>query len=353
MSRNVACILLKLFPTSVSRQFNARRWFKRAFLRYGTARRRESFQMILVAAAVLFFLPTEPHGGVPSDYKVQYSSQSESVQGKEYWQAIAKNNYRTPAGESMADLSRSLNAMLGSPDPEMRDEIAYQTFAQWIYQNHALSPADLRPLIAEWLGNLSKDIGSVGTDAVLRRSFSALVLSVVVARDNAAPFLEEEEFRGILRGAIAYEDAEKDLRGYDSDKGWLHSAAHAADLLKFLGRSRYVTPADQAAILGAISRKMRSADTVFTFGEDERMARTVLSIVARADFDGGGFHEWLANCKPVPPTAARPPIAHLRTYQNLKNMLAKLEVLLVSLPPDAPHAKEATLAVQDTLKGTF
>jgi hypothetical protein len=308
--------------------------------------------MLLSAITVLYLLSTAPIAWTQTDRGV-HSQQSQSDYGKDFWQTVAKDDYKPPAGKSMAELSRSLSAMLGSADPEMRDEIAYKTFFHWIYQERTLSPDDLRPLITEWLSNLTKDVGSAGTDAVLKRSFSALVLSVVVARDNAAPFLEEEEFRRILNGAIAYDDAEKDLRGYEPEKGWFHSAAHTADLLKFLGRSRYLKESDQASILGAIGRKMRSAEIVFTFGEDERMARAVLSIVARKDFDSRAFQEWLTHCKPVPPAAASPSLSELRTCQNLKNMLAKLEVLLVDLPPDAPHAKEVAVAVEKTLNGSF
>ena len=280
-------------------------------------------------------------------------AQSERSYSKEFWLSITKNSYAPPEGASVPDLARSLVALLGSPDPELRDEIGYSTLASWIYEKRLLSPDDMRPLIQELLDNLGKEIGSVGTDAVLQRSFSALVLSVVVARDNAAPFLKENEFRRILQGALSYADSEKDLRGYDPQKGWVHSAAHTADLLKFLGRSRYLTTPDQAAILSAIRRKLRSADVVFSFGEDERLARAVLSIIVRSDFDANNFHEWLASCKPTQPRTARPQISQSVEYQNSKNILAKLDVLLLGLPPDAPHAKDSAAAVQETLKGAF
>lgn len=301
--------------------------------------------------ALALSLLSSPPAVMPSNSSVQAAA--ESARGKDFWLAIKKNDYNPPAGESAAGLSHSLSPMLGSPDPEERDEIAYTTFAYWIYQKRLLSPADLRPLIDEWRGNLTKDVGSVGSDAVLRRSFSALVLSVVVARDNAAPFLEEKQFRSILDGAVAYLDAEKDLRGYDPDKGWMHSAAHTSDLLKFLARSRYIQPADQAAILNAINRKLHAAGVVFTFGEDERMARAVLSLIARPDFDSAAFQQWLASCKPAFPSAPKLQLADLRAYQNEKNLLSKLEVLLIALPADAPHAKDAAAAVQATLKDAF
>ena len=273
---------------------------------------------------------------------------------KEFWQAIAKNDYNPPVGESASALWRPLSELLASPDPELRDEVGYSTFASWIYAKRLLSPDDLRGLIAQLSRNLKQDVGSTGTDAIFRRSFSALVLSVVAARDNAAPFLEEKEFRGLLQDALEYLDAEKDLRGCEPGKGWFHSAAHTADLLKFLGRSRYLQPADQAAITDGILRKLRNSAVVFTFGEDERMARALLSLVARKDFDAQGFRQRLTNAKPSPPTAALPDVAVLRGNQNVKNMLSKLEVLLLSQPADAgPQFKETAAAVQDTLKGTF
>jgi len=310
--------------------------------------------MIVDAIVVLSMLAAQPRNTQPAEAPAaQTEPAAPAVRSKEFWKSIAKNGYDIPAGESAAQLSSSLSDLLASPDPELRDEIGYTTFAYWIYEKRLLSPADLRPLTRNLLANLSKDIGSAGTDAVLRRSFSALILSVVIARDNADPFLQENEFRSVLQGALAYDDAEKDLRGYDPDKGWMHSAAHTADLLKFLGRSRYVTAADQAAILAAINRKLRTASSVFTFGEDERMARAALSIVARPDFDAEGFRAWLASAKPVAPAAARPQLSELVRYQNLKNMLAKLDVLLFGLPAESPHARDAAAAVQETLKNAF
>jgi hypothetical protein len=89
--------------------------------------------MLLSAITVLCLLSTAPIAWTQTDRGVQ-SGQSQSVYGKDFWQAVAKNDYKPPAGKSTAELSRPLSAMLGSPDPEMRDEIAYKTFFHWIYQ---------------------------------------------------------------------------------------------------------------------------------------------------------------------------------------------------------------------------
>ncbi len=273
-------------------------------------------------------------------------------QERDSWSFIKANDYNPPPGKAAFELARDLSKLLGSPDPQLRDETAYDILAHWIYQNRVLSDDDLRPLIAEWTNNLTKNIGSVGSDAVALRSFSALTLSVVVARDNAAPFLTEPEFRKILDSGLKYADQEVDLRGYDPVKGWLHATAHTADLLKFLARSRYIAPADQQSILNAVGKKLKTANVVFSFGEDERLARAVVSLIARKDFDAPAFGAWVSQIRPTPPRTSRPETAVLYANQNIKNMLAKLEVLL-NTSDGMNNAPRAAVIVQNGLKGTF
>ena len=258
---------------------------------------------------------------------------------REFWRQIADAKYAPPPGADLAALTGELTGLLASPDPELRDEIAYSTLAAWIYQQRRLDGPATGTLAGALIRNLQADVGSVGSDAVLRRSFSALTLSVVAARDNVEPVLTDAGYRELLDAALTYLAAERDVRGYDETRGWMHSAAHTADLLKFLGRNRRLAPADAPRILDAIARKLGSSP-VLTFGEDERFARAALSIVNRSDFDREAFAAWAAKSKPLPVRAARPTIAQLNGAQNLKNFFAKLEVLLGldATPSDAARA---------------
>jgi Protein of unknown function (DUF2785) len=266
----------------------------------------------------------------------------------EFWKAIAKAEFAPPAGADVPALALELCDLFASPDPELRDEVGYSTFASWVYQKKLLDSAALRPVMAALLKNLRADIGSIGTDAVFRRSFSALALSVVAARDNADAILDEASYRTLLDGALQYLDAEKDVRGYDPVKGWMHSAAHTADLIKFLARSRYIAIADQSRILDAVARKM-TANGVFVYGEDERYARALLSIVNRKDFDRDGFAAWLLRAKPAPLKATLPAVSDLQGRQNAKNLFAKLEVLLSA---DAAPAESIAFA-RDRLRASL
>jgi hypothetical protein len=270
-----------------------------------------------------------------------------------FWRSIVQHDYTPPPGSSVPELSVELSDMLGSADPELRDEIAYSTLAAWIYQKRLIEPEDLRTLMTQWIGNLKDGVGAQDTDLVFRRSFSALALSVIIARDLAVPFLQPPEYRRTLDAALEYLQAERDLRGYDATKGWIHSAAHTADLLKFLARSPHLEHGDQQHILDGITTKLSGAAGVFTHGEDERFARAVLSVIRRQDFDQEGFRGWVNRSRPALPGSGRPTPAQLRASQNVKNLLAKLEVLL-SLDGQASQGVQAARdSVRAALKDLF
>jgi hypothetical protein len=245
------------------------------------------------------------------------------------------------AAPTAAEVSALVDS-LGSPDPAMRDEHAYSTFLDWIYQSKSLSPAEVDSLADRLLKKMR-------TGDVLSRSFSALILSIVAARDSEAPFLSQERYRELWSSALEYLRSETDLRGYDPKLGWVHATAHTADLLKFLARGRYFQPADQRALYDAISSKLRTAEIVFIYGEDERLARTVLAVIKRADFDAASFGAFISALVAKEPVS----VAGLRTEQNAKNFCSKLAVLLDEVEAPSPAALEARKTLLAALNGRF
>jgi hypothetical protein len=268
-----------------------------------------------------------------------------------FWRAIVRDRYAPPPGSDVPALGGELIDLLASPDPEARDEIAYSTLASWICQKKIIDASALRSMTDRLLESLSVRVGERDNDSIFRRSFSALTLSVIVARDNADPFLDAAGWRRIESAALAYLSAERDVRGYEPEKGWMHSAAHTADLLKFLARSRFLELADQQRLLDAVGAKLVTTPVVFSFGEDERFAHALLSLVARRDFDHAAFFAWLKQAKPA--VQAHPTIPQLQAIQNWKNVLAKLEVLLSNDPPPADAAGAARAALRQELKDLF
>jgi hypothetical protein len=276
-------------------------------------------------------------------------AQHAAARDKAFWQSLAARKFAVPAGESAPQLARELSVLLASPDPELRDDIAYTGLVALIYRQRAVPAGVTRELAAQWMQNLTDRIAERDTDAVLKRSFSALSLGIVAALDNEAPFLTREEFDRLLTAAVAYLAAETDVRGFDPVKGWVHATAHTADLVKFLARSRHLQAAQQSAVLKAIGARMARARSVFTHGEDERLARAVLSIAARADLDAATFEGWLSTLRPARDREA-PTAARLAADQNVKNLVVSLHAVLSTDPRDTPLLQRVRAAVLGLLR---
>ena len=270
-----------------------------------------------------------------------------------YWRAVVRDKFEVPGGDSAARLAPELLANLGSIDSELRDDLTLSILTAWIYQKKLLGPDDLRPMTRTLEGNLRAGIGEAGTDTVLRRSFSALTLSVIAARDNETPFLLAEEYRELLDAALAYFHDERDTRGFEARTGWMHSAAHTSDLLKFLARNRLLLPADQARVLSALTAKNRDAASPFAQGEDERMARVAISIVRRADFDRDAFRAWLSTLQVAAKFPDPATVDALRAQQNVRHLMTALWTELSVDDRPSEGADFAKQALREALKTLF
>ena len=265
---------------------------------------------LLAAAAGLAILPARAADPTTHD--------------KAFWRAIVKNDGKPPADLQPRDLAPELIADLASTDSELRDGLAYDLLVLWIYKG-VLAPDEIRPLMHTLLGNLRAGIGESGTDGVITRSYSALILSIVVARNNEQqPFLSPEEYRTLLDAALAYLEGEKDERGFDPQKGWMHSVAHTADLLKFLARDLRLTPTDQQHILDALRAKLQSAPEPYTHGEDERLARVVIALARRADLDKEALTAWVQGVTLDATFPEKPTLENLRLTNNARHLLTSL-----------------------------
>ena len=271
--------------------------------------------------------------------------------GRAFWVAIAQNHYAVPEGQSAAALARELSQLLGSPDPELRDDLAYSILARWIARPNILQPPELQMLADEWRANLKSGIGESGTNSVLKRSFSALCLSSIAEREAKAPFLGEPRYHQLLSDAVAYLQSERDLRGYDAKLGWIHANAHTADLLQALADSPQLTKEEQSNILSALAIRLSSAPEVYTQGEQDRMAAAVLAVIRRSDYEAASFEGWLAKLqdedKKVWANPLRPET--LARYQNHTYFLQALAVR-ISLEPDAPRIADFRKRVLEILR---
>ena len=207
-----------------------------------------------------------------------------------FWKDLHARGDAPPPGADLAALTRELVGFLGSPDPGLRDGIAYEVLAAWIGKPGLLPPAILRELREALLARLRERPAAVGDDSVYGRSFSALVLAEVARRDVASPGLSDAELGAMVEAARAYAAAETDLRGRDDVRGWAHAAAHTADWLKLLARNPRLGRARGQLVLDAIlDLTVRRHGFVLHDGEDGRLAQPVLELLRHGHVDRAMF----------------------------------------------------------------
>jgi len=216
------------------------------------------------------------------------------------WRAIAANDYALPAGASALELLLELSKSFGSTDAELRDELGYGISADWIYRQRLLDERELNVLTERWARNLGRGLplgeGSDRSDrAVLARSFSALGLSLLAAHDLQASFLDRDAFDALLDETLLYLRSEEDLRGWVAGIGWIHATAHTADVLKFLARNALLTREQQHELLQAIADRLTTTgELVFVHGEQDRLARVLLALFQRDDFEQATLERFLS-----------------------------------------------------------
>lgn len=186
---------------------------------------------------------------------------------------IKENEYNLGNGENINDYVNLMLKYIGDNDPEVRDELIYTTFVNWIEEKGYFTDEELETLLNTIL---SKDfafynIGSEDDDSVLRRSFSMLLVNPILCVHLDKEFLDEEMILKTKDCLIKYLNEEKDLRGYDKEKGWLHAIAHVADGIHALINCKGITEDICKDIMGTIENKLLEGREVFNAEEDERL----------------------------------------------------------------------------------
>ena len=153
---------------------------------------------------------------------------------KEILQSFSTMTFTTRQTLLLEDGDALLQQMLthiGSTDAELRDHLIYRTFitllSDNLLQSHQLQFLFDTATSDEFLYSL---IGEEHTDSVFTRSFSALLVAGILAKDAELLVLEDKGLDVFFKKIGRYLLLEKDTRGQVEGKGWAHSIAHGADL---------------------------------------------------------------------------------------------------------------------------
>lgn len=177
---------------------------------------------------------------------------------------------------------------LGSPDPVVRDEIAYEALNHYLRAKLVSEAAMVR-----LSGILQAQMVAPDPDG-FRRPFAALALSEVARADRIAPFLTTEQRQAILASATGYMKSITDYRGFDPQSGYRHGVAHAADLLFQLALNPALGKDDLIAIRDAVASQIAPTGASYITGESERLARPILFIAQRNLITEAEWSVWFA-----------------------------------------------------------
>lgn len=269
---------------------------------------------------------------------------------KEFWTELYKNKFEIPAGYTLTELTRELFSYLGNTDPELRDDIGYTIYANWLKQER-YSAREIRGHIKELLANLDKGIGETESDSVFLRSFSALFLAEIVHNDNKRKFLERPNIQTIFEKGTAYIAAEKDPRGYVPIKGWAHALAHSADLMLVLAKNRHIESANLYKMLYVISGKIiHTVNYIYIHNEDERLASAVIQVLRRDSISMEELKHWAISFIDQDWKDANTNEEKNCAFQNARNLLRSIYLELKIDEGEMPRRDEYELIFFEVLK---
>lgn len=137
---------------------------------------------------------------------------------------------------NLIDLNELIEFMLkniGNTDAYLRDNLIYRGFCELIL-NEQFTDKQLIAILKTCLDDEHLYLNITHNDPsddVFTRSFSALVITLILGKDREKRSLPEELIVEAIHRSIQYLFLEKDYRGFNNTKGWAHAVAHGSDLL--------------------------------------------------------------------------------------------------------------------------
>ncbi|GLC88395.1 DUF2785 domain-containing protein [Lysinibacillus piscis] len=170
---------------------------------------------------------------------------------------------------------------IGSIDAELRDQLIYRTFID-LLSDDLLTAQQLQYLFDTAISEsfLYAGIGERLTDSVFTRSFSALLVAGILAKDAELFVLQEETLHTFFKQIGRYLLLEQDTRGFVPEKGWAHSIAHGADLAVTIIRHPQFDLKYAPSILHAL-KLVAWKGTVYVDDEEERLIAIVEALLDR------------------------------------------------------------------------
>lgn len=263
-------------------------------------------------------------------------------------QALKAARWQGPTPQADAArpaLALALLDCLASPDPVLRDGIAFEALQAWM-RGRVLDEATVRQVQQRVGALLSAPPDAAG----LVQPFAALVLAEVARVDRLQPFLQPDERDALVKLSASYLQGVRDYRAFDPREGWRHGVAHGADGLLQWALNPALTRVQADALLAAIASQVLPAGAhAWQHGEPDRLMAPVFYLARRPFLSAAEWQAWLvglaARRAPAVPTTA----LALAQRHNLGMFLNSLYVS-VAESPDAALRERLMPGLRQVLK---
>lgn len=214
-------------------------------------------------------------------------------------EALKSANFEIADAAERERFARALVACVASPDPVLRDGVAFDGLTHMLRGNQLTDPAKIA--IAE---DLLRRLGSRDPEG-FEAPFAALVLSEIVRADRIQRYLPDALRDTIVDRAIDYVVGIRDYRGFDAREGWRHGVAHGADLLMQIAYNPHVAdPTRLAHLRDAVGAQVGPTSHAYVYGEPERLLRPIVALAQRNAFTQDEWTQWFATLMSPAPFAS-------------------------------------------------
>jgi hypothetical protein len=193
---------------------------------------------------------------------------------------LKKSNFVFDQAYDVERLSDDMFVYIGDTDSELRDKLIYHAY-YYLITNGYLSNEYLEELVCKCMDKLFTGIGLREDDTVFTRSFTSLVISLILFADNQKFFLSKECVLKIKDTLCTYITEEQDIRGYVEGKGWAHSIAHVADAFAELAGNHHLEVSMYEELIDVLVRKICEVSEVYMDEEEERVMAAIGTMLER------------------------------------------------------------------------
>ncbi|MFZ6799565.1 DUF2785 domain-containing protein [Undibacterium sp. Di24W] len=236
---------------------------------------------------------------------------------------------------------------LASPDPQLRDEIAFEALSFWM-RSELLTTETIQTIRQQLQAQISAPLRQ--NDLGFQQPFAALVLAEVARVDRRKAFMNEAQRQEMVSVAAHYLRDIQDYRGYDEKQGWRHGVAHAADWMMQLSLNPALSKSQHSAMLEALAQQIRNDQHFYQYGEGERLMTPVFYLGLRSALTPEEWDTWFNGLLTTSLDLKKTTQASLARKHNLTAFLSAMYLNLQESKQAALQEKLLPLVIKSLKK---